>query len=413
ASDCDKQKPLDIVSVFEAVGKHAKGELSDAGLRDVEASAIPGPGSCGGMYTANTMASAIEALGLSLPNSSAQLAVGKEKRDDCERAGAAVMAMLQKGIKPRDILTRKAFENCITVCTALGGSTNLVLHLLAIAHSAEVPLGIDDFKTIGARVPLLADVKPFGKYGMAHLIRIGGIRPLMKMLLDRGLLHGDCLTVSGETIAESLKNVAPYPSYPDQQDVIRPFDQPIKADTHLRILRGNLAPGGAVGKITGKEGLYFKGTAKVYESEEGALQGVLRGDVDKGDVVVIRNEGPVGGPGMREMLSPTSAIAGRGLIKDVALITDGRFAGGSHGFDVGHITPEAAKGGPIGIVQNGDLIEIDAVKNTLSLLIPEADYAARLAAYKPLPPKETRGVLAKYAKLVSTASEGAVTDKNL
>lgn len=412
-SDTEKKKALDIVSVFEAVGKHAKGELDDAGLKEVEKCAIPGPGSCGGMYTANTMASAIEVLGMSLPNSSAQLAVGKEKRDDCERAGAAVMAMLKKGIKPRDILTRKAFENCITVCTALGGSTNLVLHLLAIAHSAEVPLTIEDFKTIGARVPLLADVKPFGKYGMAHLIRIGGIRPLMKMLLDRGMLHGDCLTVSGETLAESLKDVQPYPSYPDQQDIIHPYDQPIKTETHLRILHGNLAPGGAVGKITGKEGLYFKGTAKVYESEEDALKGILRGDVVKGDVVVIRNEGPVGGPGMREMLSPTSAVAGRGLIKDVALITDGRFSGGSHGFDVGHITPEAAKGGPIGIVRNGDLIEIDAVKNTISILIPDAEYASRLAAYKPLPPKETRGVLAKYAKLVSTASEGAVTDKYL
>ena len=413
AADCDKQKPLDIVSVFEAVGKHAKGELTDAGLRDVEATAIPGPGSCGGMYTANTMATAIEALGMSLPNSSAQLAVGKEKRDDCERAGAAVMGMLKKGIKPRDILTRKAFENSITVCLALGGSTNLILHLLAIAHSAEVPLTLEDFKTIGDRVPLLADVKPFGKYGMAHLIRIGGIRPMMKILLDRGLLHGECLTVTGETIAESLKDVQPYPSYPDQQDVIRPWDKPIKADTHLRVLHGNLAPGGAVGKITGKEGLYFKGTAKVYEGEEDALQGVLRGDVVKGNVVVIRNEGPVGGPGMREMLSPTSAIAGRGLIKDVALITDGRFSGGSHGFDVGHITPEAAKGGPLAIVKNGDLIEIDAVKNTIGLLIPDADYAARMAAYTPLPPKETRGVLAKYAKLVSSASEGAVTDKNL
>jgi dihydroxy-acid dehydratase len=412
-SDCDQKKPMDIVSVFEAVGKHAKGELDDAGLKDVEKHAIPGPGSCGGMYTANTMASAIEVLGLSLPNSSAQLAIGKEKREDCERAGAAVVNMLQKGIKPRDILTRKAFENCITVCTALGGSTNLVLHLLAIAHSAGVPLELDDFKTIGARVPLLADVKPFGRYGMAHLIRIGGIRPMMKMLLDRGLLHGDCLTCTGETLAESLKDVQPYPAYPQEQDIIRPFDNPIKSETHLRVLRGNLAPGGGVGKITGKEGLYFKGVAKVYEGEEDALQGILRGDVVKGDVVVIRNEGPVGGPGMREMLSPTSAVAGRGLIKDVALITDGRFSGGSHGFDVGHITPEAAKGGPIGIVRNGDLIEIDAVKNTISLLIPDAEYAARLAAYVPLPPKETRGVLAKYAKLVASASEGAVTDKYL
>lgn len=411
--DCDHKKPLDIVSVFEAVGKHAKGELDDAGLKEIEASAIPGPGSCGGMYTANTMASAIEALGMSLPNSSAQTAIGKEKREDCERAGAAVMNMLKKGIKPRDILTRKAFENSIVTCLALGGSTNLILHLLAIAHAAEVPLTLEDFKTIGEKVPLLADVKPFGKYGMAHLIRIGGIRPMMKMLLDRGLLHGDCLTVTGETIAETLKDVKPYPAYPAEQDIIRPFDQPIKQTTHLRVLHGNLAPGGAVGKITGKEGLYFKGTAKVYEGEEDALQGILRGDVVKGDVVVIRNEGPVGGPGMREMLSPTSAVAGRGLIKDVALITDGRFSGGSHGFDVGHITPEAAKGGPIGIVRNGDQIEIDAVKNTISLLIPDAEYKTRLAAYKPLPPKETRGVLAKYARLVATASEGAVTDKYL
>ncbi len=411
--DCDQKKPLDIVSVFEAVGKHAKGELDDAGLKEVESSAIPGPGSCGGMYTANTMASAIEVLGMSLPNSSAQTAIGKEKREDCERAGAAVMAMLKSGIKPRDILTRKAFENAITVCLALGGSTNLILHLLAIAHSAGVELSLEDFKTIGEKVPLLADVKPFGKYGMAHLIRIGGIRPMMKMLLDRGMLHGDCLTVSGETIAETLKDVKPYGVYPTEQDIIRPFDNPIKETTHLRVLHGNLAPGGAVGKITGKEGLYFKGTAKVYEGEEDALKGILRGDIVKGDVVVIRNEGPVGGPGMREMLSPTSAVAGRGLIKDVALITDGRFSGGSHGFDVGHITPEAAKGGPIGIVKTGDTIEIDAVKNTISLLIPDDEYAARMAAYKPLPPKETRGVLAKYAKLVATASEGAVTDKYL
>ena len=411
--DCDQKKPLDIVSVFEAVGKHAKGELSDADLKEVESSAIPGPGSCGGMYTANTMATAIEALGMSLPNSSAQLAVGKEKRDDCERAGATVVAMLKSGLKPRDIMTRHAFENAIMVCLALGGSTNLILHLLAIAHAAEVPLTLEDFKVIGEKIPLLADVKPFGKYGMSHLIRIGGIRPMMKILLDRGLLHGSCLTVTGETIAESLCDVQPYGIYPAEQDIIRPWDQPIKKETHLRVLHGSLAPGGAVGKITGKEGLYFKGPAKVYESEEDALQGVLRGDVTKGDVVVIRNEGPVGGPGMREMLSPTSAIAGRGLIKDVALITDGRFSGGSHGFDVGHITPEAAKGGPIGIVKNGDIIEIDAVKNTMSLLIPDADYAARMKAFKPLPPKETRGVLAKYAKLVSTASEGAVTDKNL
>lgn len=405
--------PMDIVSVFEAVGKHAKGELTDDELKDVEKYAIPGPGSCGGMYTANTLASAIEALGMSLPGSSAQAAVSESKRKDCEHAGAAVVKMLEKGITPRDIMTRKAFENSITTCLALGGSTNLILHMLAIAHSCDVDLTIDDFRDIGDRIPLLADVKPFGKYSMNHLIRIGGIRPMMKMLLDRGLIHGDCLTVTGETIAETLADVQPYPSYPDEQDIIRPWDDPIKDSTHLRILRGNLAPGGAVGKITGKEGVYFKGTAKVYEGEEEALVSILRGEVVSGDVVVIRNEGPVGGPGMREMLSPTSAVAGRGLIKEVALITDGRFSGGSHGFDVGHITPEAAKGGPIGIVQSGDIIEIDAVKNEMNLLIDDAEYEARMAAFKPSGAGETRGVLGKYAALVASASEGAVTDKNL
>ena len=412
-SDKEKCNPMDIVSVFEAVGKHAKGALDDEGLKDVEKSAIPGPGSCGGMYTANTMASAIEALGMSLPGSSAQTAVGESKKKDCENAGKAVLNLLEKNIRPRDIMTKKAFENAITTCLALGGSTNLILHLLAIAHSANVELSIDDFDRIGRKIPLLADVKPFGKYHMSHLIRIGGIRPMMKMLLDRGLIHGDCLTVTGETVEASLKDVAHYGSYPDEQDIIRPWDDPIKDSTHLRILRGNLAPEGAVGKITGKEGFYFKGTAKVFEGEETALEGILKGDVVKGDVVVIRNEGPVGGPGMREMLSPTSAVAGRGLIQDVALITDGRFSGGSHGFDVGHITPEAAKGGPIGIVKNGDLIEIDAQKNSLELLISDEEYAERLKNYKPLPPKELRGVLAKYAALVATASEGAVTDKNL
>lgn len=412
-SDRKQCKPMDIVSVFEAVGQYAKGSLDAAGLKDVEENAIPGPGSCGGMYTANTMASAIEALGMSLPGSSAQTAVGEQKRQDCEEAGKAVLNLLEKNICPRDIMTREAFENAITTCLALGGSTNLILHLLAIAHSAEVELNIDDFDRIGRKIPLLADVKPFGKYHMSHLIRIGGIRPMMKRLLERGLLHGDCMTVTGETVAESLQSVADYGRYPDEQDIIRPWDDPIKDSTHLRILRGNLAPEGAVGKITGKEGLYFKGTAKVYESEETALEGILKGDVIKGDVVVIRNEGPVGGPGMREMLSPTSAVAGRGLIQEVALITDGRFSGGSHGFDVGHITPEAAKGGPIGIVRNGDIIEIDAEKNSINLLISETDYQERMAAYSPLPPKELRGVLAKYAALVASASEGAVTDKHL
>ena len=411
--DEKESKPMDIVSVFEAVGKHAKGELTDEELKEVEKYAIPGAGSCGGMYTANTMASAIEALGMSLPGSSAQTAVGEAKRKDCEMAGAAVINLLEKDIKPRDIMTRKAFENAITTCLALGGSTNMILHLLAIAYSAEVDLSIDDFAEIGARIPLLADVKPFGKYSMNHLIRIGGIRPMMKMLLDRGLLHGDCLTVTGETVAESLKDVQPYGSFPVEQDIIYPWDSPIKSSTHLRILRGNLAPGAAVGKITGKEGEYFKGTAKVYEGEEPALVGILRGDVVAGDVVVIRNEGPVGGPGMREMLSPTSAVAGRGLIKEVALITDGRFSGGSHGFDVGHITPEAAKGGPIGIVKDGDIIEIDAVKNTINVLIEDTEYDARMAAFVPTGAGEKRGVLGKYAAIVATASEGAVTDKNL
>lgn len=405
-----KEKPIDIVSVFEAVGRHAKGEIDDAELKQIESCAIPGPGSCGGMYTANSMATAIEAMGMSLPGSSAQLAVSQDKRVDCENAGKQVYKLIEQGLNPRDIMTRKAFENAIMTCIALGGSTNIILHLLAIAHAANVELSIDDFARLGEKIPLLADVKPFGKYNMSHLIRIGGIQPMMKQLLDRGLLHGDCMTVTGKTIAENLKDAQPYPK---DQDIIRDWDKPIKPTSHLRVLRGNLAPTGAVGKITGKEGLYFKGVAKVYESEEDALQGVLRGDVVSGDVVVIRNEGPVGGPGMREMLSPTSAVAGRGLIKEVALITDGRFSGGSHGFDIGHITPEAAVGGPIGIVRNGDEIEIDAVKNTISLNIPQAEFDRRMAAFKPKGPGAKRGVLGKYAKLVASASEGAVTDKNL
>lgn len=405
-----RDKPVDIVSVFEAVGRHARGDIDDEELKEIEKCAIPGPGSCGGMYTANSMASAIEVLGMSLPGSSAQLAVSQDKRDDCENAGKAVCNLLQKNIKPSDILTRKSFENAITTCITLGGSTNIVLHLLAIAHSANIDITIDDFARIGETVPLLSDVKPFGKYNMSHLIRIGGIQPMMKMLLDRGLLHGDCMTVTGKTIAENLSDVQPYP---EGQDIIRDWDDPIKETSHLRVLRGNLAPTGAIGKITGKEGLHFKGTAKVYEGEEDALEGILAGNVVKGDVVVIRNEGPVGGPGMREMLSPTSAVAGRGLINDVALITDGRFSGGSHGFDVGHITPEAAKGGPIGIVKTGDEIEIDAIKNSISVNIHEDDYKNRMDAFQPKDAGEKRGVLGKYAKLVASASEGAVTDKYL
>jgi dihydroxy-acid dehydratase len=406
----DTKKECDIVSVFEAVGQHSAHKLDDAGLKKVENCSIPGPGSCGGMYTANTMASAIEALGLSLPNSSAQIAISAEKQADCRRAGAAALELLKLNLQPRDILTKKAFENAITVVIALGGSTNAVLHLLAIAHSARVKLSIDDFTRIGKKVPVLADLKPSGKYGMAHLSRIGGLPPLMKMLLDAGLLHGDALTVTGQTLAENLKNVAPYPA---GQDVVRPLANPIKPDSHLRILYGNLAPDGAVAKITGKEGLTFSGKAITFESEESALKAILAGRVKPGHVVVIRNEGPVGGPGMREMLSPTSAISGQGLGQQVALITDGRFSGGSHGFVVGHITPEAAIGGPIALIRNGDPITIDAVKNQITLDLPAREIAARKKAWKPKPPKETRGVLAKYASHVTSASEGAVTDKNL
>ena len=406
----DSKKECDIVSVFEAVGQHSAHKIDDSALRKIETCSIPGPGSCGGMYTANTMASAIEALGLSLPNSSAQIAISAEKKADCRQAGAASLDLLGKNIRPRDILTKKAFENAITVVIALGGSTNAVLHLLAIAHTARVKLSIDDFTRIGKKVPVLADLKPSGKYGMAHLSRIGGLPPLMKMLLDAGLLHGDCLTVTGRTLAENLKNVAPYPA---NQDVVRPLSDPIKADSHLRILYGNLAPDGAVAKVTGKEGLNFSGKAITFESEETALKAILEGRVKPGHVMVIRNEGPRGGPGMREMLSPTSAIMGKGLGKTVALITDGRFSGGSHGFVVGHITPEAAVGGPIALIKNGDPIIIDAVKNQLTLDLPAKEIAARQKAWKPKPPKETRGVLAKYASHVTSASEGAVTDKNL
>ncbi|MEO7414100.1 MAG: dihydroxy-acid dehydratase, partial [Opitutaceae bacterium] len=406
----DTKHECDIVSVYEAIGQHAAGKIDDTGLRKIEECAIPGAGSCGGMYTANTMANAIEALGMSLPNSSAQIAISKEKKTDARNASAAALALLKAGIKPSDIMTRKAFENAITVAIALAGSTNVVLHLLAIAHCAKVKLTIDDFTRIGKRVPVLGDLKPSGKYSMAHLARVGGVAPLMKILLDAGLLHGDCLTVTGKTLAENLKDVPPYPA---DQDVIRPLSNPIKADSHLRILYGNLAPTGAVAKITGKEGLLFTGKAIVFEGEEKALDAILAGKVKAGHVVVIRNEGPVGAPGMPEMLSPTSAIMGRGLGNEVALITDGRFSGGSRGFVVGHITPEAALGGPISLIKNGDTITIDAVKNELRLGIPAKEIAARKKAWKPRPPKETRGVLAKYASHVTSASEGAVTDKGL
>jgi dihydroxy-acid dehydratase len=403
-------RKLDIVSVFEAVGAHANKKISDPELLEIESCAIPGPGSCGGMYTANTMASAIEALGMSLPNSSAQNAVSEAKKEDCRRAGAAVMDMLKQGLRPLDIMTKKAFENAITVVIALGGSTNAVLHLLAIAHAAKVKLSLDDFTRIGKRVPVLADLKPSGKHLMSELVAIGGIRPLMKTLLDAGLLHGDCLTVTGQTMAESLRDVAPYAT---GQQIIMPLDKPIKKDSHLVILYGNLASEGAVAKITGKEGLRFTGRARVYNSEELALKAILDGTIVKGDVVVIRFEGPKGGPGMREMLSPTSAIMGKGLGKDVALITDGRFSGGSHGFVVGHITPEAYVSGPLALVKNGDSITIDAEKRQLNLDVPAAELKKRRKTWKAPQPRYTRGVLAKYAHTVTSASLGAVTDHEL
>ena len=400
-------KRRDIVSVFEAVGGHAAGKVSDEELAEVERTAIPGPGSCGGMYTANTMASAIEALGLSLPDSSAQEAVGRSKRDDCRRAGEAVVRLVEAGITPRRILTRKAFENAITVIIALGGSTNAVLHMLAIARAAHVKLSLDDFTRIGKRVPVLADLRPSGKYAMSELIAIGGIQPLMKMLLDRGLLHGDCLTVTGRTLRENLAGVGAYPA---GQDIIRGFDSPIKPDSHLVVLYGNVAPEGAVAKITGKEGLSFTGRARVFDGEEKATAAILAGKVKAGDVVVIRYEGPRGGPGMREMLSPTGAIMGRGLGDKVALITDGRFSGGSHGFVVGHISPEAADGGPLALLRNGDRVTIDAVRRRIDVALTATELKARRRKWKAPRPYATEGVLAKFARVVSSASTGAVTD---
>lgn len=397
----------DIISVFEAVGAHARGNMELIEVKQIEETAIPGPGSCGGMYTANTMASAIEAMGMSLPGSSAQNAVSDSKLADCEAAGAAVLKLLEADIKPSDIMTREAFENAITVVIALGGSTNAVLHLLGMASTVGVELSLDDFVRIGKQVPVLADLRPSGHYMMSELVAIGGIQPLMKMLLDRGLLHGDCRTVTGKTLAENLETVVPYP---EDQQIIHAFDNPIKADSHLRILYGNLAPEGSVAKITGKEGTHFSGRARVFHSEEEAQERILDGTVVAGDVLVIRYEGPKGGPGMREMLSPTSAIMGKGLGSDVALITDGRFSGGSHGFVVGHITPEAAVGGPIALVEDGDTITIDAVSNSIVLEISDEEMEKRRKAWTPPEPRFTRGVLAKYARVVSSASTGAVTD---
>jgi len=407
---CLSKRQLDVVSVFEAVGQCAANKITKKELHDVESNAIPGPGSCGGMYTANTMASAIEAMGFSLPNSSAQNAVSPQKNDDCRNAGAAVLNMLKRGILPSDIISKEALENAITVIIALGGSTNAVMHLLAIAHTARIKLTLEDFTRIGRRVPVLADLKPSGRFLMSELVSIGGIVPMMKTLLAEGLLHGDCLTVTGKTLKQ---NLAPFKPYLKGQEIIRPIKNPIKKDSHLVILKGNLASEGAVAKISGKEGEKFSGPARVFESEEKALEAILANKIKKGDVIVIRYEGPRGGPGMREMLSPTSAVMGAGLGKDVALITDGRFSGGTHGFVVGHITPEAFDGGPLAIVKNGDPITIDGVKHSLTLDIPAKEIATRLTKWKKPKPRYVRGVLAKYAKLVSTASEGAVTDGSL
>ena len=395
----------DVISVFEAVGAHSEGKISDIELLEVESKAIPGPGACGGMYTANTMASAIEALGLSLPNSSAKEAVSSSKKEDCVEAGEALSNLINQNLTPRKLLTKKAFENAISMVIALGGSTNAVLHLLAIAYEAKVELSIDDFTRIGKKVPVLADLKPSGNYLMSELIAIGGITPLMKTLLNEGLLHGDALTVTGKTLEENLDSVK---AYSKDQNIIKNFNDPVKKDSHLRILYGNLAPEGAVAKISGKEGTLFKGKAKPYDSEEQAMKAIMEGNINEGDVVIIRYEGPKGGPGMREMLSPTSAIMGKGLGDKVAFLTDGRFSGGTHGFVVGHISPEAHLGGPLALVEEGDEIRIDAEKNEVSLEVDEETLEVRKKNWKS-PKEESQGVLRKYAKMVGSASSGAVT----
>lgn len=397
----------DIVSVFEAVGARAEDRISAEEMLEIERTAIPGPGSCGGMYTANTMASAIEALGLSLPNSSAQEAVSGAKLEDSRAAGAMVATLIEEDIKPSDILTKESFENAIAVVIALEGSTNAVLHLLAIAHSAGIPLELNDFSRIGDRIPVLADMRPAGNYSMSELVAIGGIQPLIKMLLDADLLHADCLTVTGRTLSENVAGVA---HYPPEQKIIRSMDNPIKKDSHLVILRGNLAPEGAVAKITGHEGERFEGIARVFHGEEEAMAAIMNGTVAPGDVVVVRYEGPKGGPGMREMLSPTSAINGRGLSGKVALLTDGRFSGGSSGFVVGHVTPEAFVGGPIGLIEDGDSISIDAVTREINLVVAESELKRRRACWEAPTPYARKGVLAKYARVVTSASSGAVTD---
>ena len=397
----------DYVTVCEKTGEFSKGELEESDLIHVEKISVKGPGSCGGMYTANTMASAIEALGMSLPGSSSQDATSDDKQKDCIDSGQAIMNLLDKDIKPSDIMTKEAFENAITVVISLGGSTNAVLHMLAMAHAIGVQLDLDDFTRIGKKTPVMADLKPFGSHYMSELNANGGIQPLMKTLLDKGLLHGECITVTGNTLAENLSNVKPYA---DNQNIIRSFEKPIKSTSHLRILYGNLASEGAVAKITGKEGTSFEGKARVFNSEEEGVEAILNKSIEAGDVVVIRYEGPKGGPGMREMLKPTSAIMGQGLGDKVGFITDGRFSGGTHGFVVGHITPEAADGGVIAIVEDGDTILIDAEKDELTLKVSSEEIEKRLANWinPKIPPQ--KGVLSKFAKSVKSASLGAITD---
>jgi dihydroxy-acid dehydratase len=399
---------LDIVSAFQSYGEYIAGTIDEQQRQAIVKKSCPGAGACGGMYTANTMASAIEAMGMSLPYSASFPAESDRKQEECTRAGAAIRRLLEADIKPRDIMTRQAFENAMVVITALGGSTNAVLHLIAMARSVDVPLAIDDFQRISDRIPLLADMKPSGSYVQEDLDRVGGIPALMKYLLDEGLLHGDCLTVTGNTLAENLKDAPPLAA---DQKIIQPLNQPIHKSGHIRILRGNLAPEGAVGKITGKEGLSFTGPANIFDSEEQMLAALEGHQIKKGDVIIIRFEGPQGGPGMPEMLTPTSAIMGAGLGKDVALLTDGRFSGGSHGFIVGHITPEAQVGGPIALVINGDQISIDAVNNTLSVDVSDEDLAARRKTWTAPPYKANRGTLYKYIKNVASASLGCVTDE--
>ena len=396
----------DYVTVSEKVGEFSKGEINEDRLIHYEKISVEGPGSCGGMYTANTMASAVEALGMSLPGSSSQDAISESKKDDCVSAGEAIMNLLESDIKPSDIMTREAFENAITVVIALGGSTNAVLHLLAIAHSIGVELELDDFTKIGKETPVLADLKPFGSHYMSELNANGGIQPLMKLLLDKGLLHGDCLTVTGKTLSQNLENVTPY----EKKNIIRDFDNPIKENSHLRIMYGNLAVDGAVAKITGKEGTSFEGNARVFNSEEEGVEAILSNSINDGDVIVIRYEGPKGGPGMREMLKPTSAIMGLGLGDKVGFITDGRFSGGTHGFVVGHISPEAAEGGNIALVENGDTILIDAENDQLILKVEDKVLDERRSNWTNPIKTPKKGVLAKYAKSVKSASLGATTD---